>query len=124
VTTGPTPRLERVVLLEEEAVVRGRTRTVVFRVRVNDGWMRASRHETARREQLSRGPGIVFRTRIELSLPPGAVVERTDTEQLPDAGSALDHLVSGRRGPRTRVTRTRLTVEQGGELRPEPRTTK
>ena len=123
-TTGGGPRLERVVLVEEEVVVRGRTSTVAFRVRVNDGWVRAARHETARAEQLSRGPGIVYRTRIELSLPPGAVVERTDTAQLPDSGSALDHLVSGRKGPRTRVTRTRLVVQPGGELRADPPATK
>jgi hypothetical protein len=124
VTTDDPPRLERIVLVEEEVVVRGRTSTVVFRVRVNDGWVRASRHATARAEQLSRGPGIVFRTRIELSLPSGAVVERTHTEQLPDAGSALDHLMSGRKGTRARVTRTRLTVLPGGELRADPQATK
>jgi hypothetical protein len=124
VTTGGAPRLERIVLVEEEVVVRGRTSNVVFRVRVNDGWVRASRHETARAEQLSRGPGVVYRTRIELSLPAGAILERAATEQLPDTGSALEHLVSGRKGPRTRVTRTRLTVLPGGELRTDQRSTK
>jgi hypothetical protein len=113
-----------VVLLEEEVVVRGRTRRVTFRVQVNDGWVTASRHETARAEPLSRGPGIVFRTRVELSLPAGTQVERSVSDQLPRTRSALEHLVADRRGPDRRVTRTRLTVQPGGELREAPQTTK
>jgi hypothetical protein len=117
VTTGDGPRTERVVLVEEEVVVRGRTRRVSFRVRVNDGWVPAKRHETARSEPLSRGPGIVFRIRVELSLPLGTLIERTDAEAHPEHKSALDHLVSARRGTRGRVTRTRLVVQRGGELK-------
>jgi hypothetical protein len=124
VTTDEPPRAERVVLVEEEVVLRGRTRRVSFRVRVNDGWVPAKRHETARSEPLSRGPGIVFRIRIELSLPAGSVVERTDVEQLPESKSALDHLVSARKGTRGRTTRTRLVVRRGGELDPEPPATR
>jgi hypothetical protein len=124
VTTPGAPRLERVVLVEEEAVVRGRTRTVVFRVRVNDGWVRASRHETAVCEQLSRGPGVVFRTRIGLSLLVGTLVERTISEHVAATRSALDHLMSARKGTERRVLRARLTVQRGGELRDESEGTK
>lgn len=123
-TTGSAPRRERVVLVEEEVVVRGRTRKVSYRVRVNDGWVTAKRHETATVEPLSRGAGIVFRLRIELSLSAGTLVERTDAEQLPESRDALEHLVSGRKGLKSRVTRTRLVVEPGGELRPAPEATK
>jgi hypothetical protein len=66
VTTGDAARAERIALVEEEVVVRGRTRRVSFRVRVNDGWVPARRHATALAEQLSRGPGTVFRTRTTL----------------------------------------------------------
>jgi hypothetical protein len=121
VTTGDAPRNERVVLFEEEVVVRGRARRVSYRVRVNDGWLPAKRHETARSEALSRAPGVVFRIRIELSLPVGTVIERTDAEPLPERKSALDHLVSDRKAARGRVTRTRLIVQRGGELQPEPK---
>lgn len=119
-TPGSAPPRERVVLVEEEVVVRGRTSKVAFRVKVNDGWVPARRHETAVAEPLSRGPGVVFRTRIELALVAGTQVERTDAEQIPEARSALDHLVSGARGAKSRVTRTRLVVRPGGELGPEP----
>lgn len=118
--TGGSPPRERVVLIEEEAVVRGRPRRVSYRVRVNDGWVPARRHESAVAEPLSRGPGVVFRTRIELSLPVGALVERTEMEQIPEAKSALDHLLADRKRPRGRTTRTRLRVGPRGELRPEP----
>jgi hypothetical protein len=124
VTTGGAPRLERVVLVEEEVVVRGRTRRVTFRVQVNDGWVPASRHETARPEQLSRGPGVVFRTRVELSLLTGTLVERSSSDQLLQTRNALDHLVADRKGPQRRVTRTRLAVQPGGELREFPPATK
>jgi hypothetical protein len=124
VTDESAPLRERVVLLEEEVVTGGRTRRVSFRVRVNDGWVPAKRHETAVTELLSRGPGVVFRVRIELSLPAGTVVERSDAAQLPESRGALEHLVSARKGTRGRVTRTRLLVHPGGELRPEPRGTK
>jgi hypothetical protein len=124
VTTGDAARAERIALVEEEVVVRGRTRRVSFRVRVNDGWVPARRHATALAEQLSRGPGTVFRTRITLLLPPGTLVERTDAEQLPESRSALEHLVAARKGTRGRTTRTRLVVQRGGELHPEPQATK
>jgi hypothetical protein len=120
VTTGDAPRRERVVLLEEELVVRGRTRRVSFRVRVNDGWLPVKRHESARSEPLSRGPGVVFRIRIELSLPVGTVIERTVAEPLPEHRNALEHLVSARKGARGRITRTLLVVQRGGELDPDP----
>jgi hypothetical protein len=124
VTTGDAPRGERVVLLEEELVVRGRTRRVSFRVRVNDGWLPARRHETARSEPLSRAPGVVFQIRIELLLPAGTLIERTVAEPLPEQRSALDHLVSARKGARGRITRTHLVVQRGGELHPDPRSAK
>ena len=123
-TDESAPRRERVVLFEEEVVVGGRTRRVSYRVRVNDGWVPAKRHETAVAELLSRGPGVVFRSRIELSLAAGTLVERSDTEQLPESRGALEHLVSARKGTRGRVRRTRLVVQSGGELRPEPQGTK
>jgi hypothetical protein len=119
VTAEEAPR-ERVVLLEEESVVRGRTRRVSYRVQVNDGWVPARRHATAIAEPLSRGPGVVFRIRIELSLPAGTLVERTVAEELPESKNALDHLVADRKTLRGRTSRTRLVVRRGGELENAP----
>jgi hypothetical protein len=120
--TSEDARCERVVVVEEEAVVRGRTRRVSYRVQVNDGWLPARRHASAAMEPLSRGPGIVFRIRIELSLPGGTLVERSVTEQLPESKSALDHLVANRKTLHGRTSRTLLVVQPGGELRPAPGT--
>jgi hypothetical protein len=118
--TTEEARRERVVLLEEESVVRGRTRRVSYRVQVNDGWVPARRHATATAEPLSRGPGVVFRIRIELSLPAGTLVERTVAEELPESKNALDHLVADRKTLRGRTSRTRLVVRRGGELESAP----
>ncbi len=116
---APGP-LEVVVLTEEEVVLRGGVATTSWLVPYNDATVRAQRHPSARPEQLDRGPGIVWRTRITLELPREAWVTRVDRRPDTRARSALEHLTLGSRGAQLRETRTRFKIGAGGELHPEP----
>jgi len=115
---GPDAPRERVTLEEEEAVVRGRSSTVTYRVQLNDGWVRAGSHPTARVEPLDRAPGVVYRLRIELALERGTLVERVETGPADSAKSTVDHLLSPS-GSAGAVVRRRFTVAAGGTLVPE-----
>jgi len=110
---------EVVVLTEEEVVLRGGSGTTTWLVPHNDGTLRPQRHPTARVELLDRGAGIVWRTRIELTLPRGSVVTRIHTRPSDDRRSALAHLTSGATGSAKKTTRTRFRVGIGGKLEEE-----
>lgn len=108
---------ERVTLEEEETVVRGRPSTVTYRVQLNDGWVRARSHPTARVEPLDRAPGVVYRLRIELELEQGTLVERVEVGRAAKPKSTVAHLLSS--GSGGAVVRRRFAVAAGGALRPE-----
>jgi hypothetical protein len=114
----PSEPLERVVLTEEETVTRGRRSVVSYRVRLNDGWVRARSHPTARAEPLDRGPGVVYRTRIELDLPRGTLIERAETAPARGSKSTVDHLFSGSRSAGAPARTARFVVGRGGSLEP------
>lgn len=106
-------------LEEEETVVRGRPSTVTYRVQLNDGWVRARSHPTARVEPLDRASGVVYRLRIELELEQGTLVERVEAGRAGMPKSTVDHLLSPGRGSGGAVVRRRFVVAAGGTLVPE-----
>ena len=112
--------LEVVVLTEEEVVQRGGASTTTWLVPYHDGTLRPQRHPGARAEQLERGTGVVWRTRIELSLPRGALLTRVHSRPSERRRSALEHLTSGSSGTAQSTTRTRFRVGPGGKLVEEP----
>jgi hypothetical protein len=112
--------LETVVLVEEESIVLGAKIVVSWHVPHHDGTLRAPRHPSARTEPLERPPGVVFRTRITLALPRGALVTRVEDRPSTRTRSTLEHLTGGNRGPLRRVTRRRYRVGRGGGLEEAP----
>ena len=118
-TAEPGP-LEVVVLTEEEVVLRGGASTTTWLVPYHDGTLRPQRHPTAHAEQLERGTGVVWRTRIELRLPRGALLTRVHSRPSERRRSALEHLTSGASGTARNTTRTRFRVGPGGALLEEP----
>jgi hypothetical protein len=114
-------RVVRVTLLEEEHVS-GRGSTIVtWLVRKNDGWVRAAGVAGARVERLERGSGVVWRTRIELELPSGTRLLRTENRPDARAASTLSHLTGAGRGAKTRTSRVAYRVGRDGAVeREEP----
>jgi hypothetical protein len=110
---------EVVVLTEEEVVLRGGSGTTTWLVPHNDGTLRPQRHPSARMEQLERRAGVVWRTRIELTLPRGSVLTRIHRRPSNERRSALAHLTSGATGSAQKTTRTRFRVGVGGKLEEE-----
>lgn len=108
--------LEVVVLTEEEVVLRGGSGTTTWLVPYHDGTLRPQRHPRAKVEQLQRGPGVVWRTRIELTLPRGSELTRVHSRPSEERRSALAHLTSGAKGSTQKTTRTRFRVGVGGKL--------
>lgn len=108
--------LEVVVLTEEEVVLRGGSGTTTWLVPYHDGTLRPQRHPHAQIEQLERGAGVVWRTRIELPLPRGSVLTRVHSRPSDERRSALAHLTSGASGRAHKMTRTRFRVGAGGKL--------
>jgi len=118
--TEPLGPLETVVLIEEEVVMRGGAATIAWLVPQQDGFVRPQRHPSARVEQLERGTGVVWRTRITLELARGAELTRTVVRPLERRRSALEHLTGGARGPGRTTTRTRFRVGPRGALLEAP----
>lgn len=118
--SGDSPAaLERVALIEEEFVAARGSARVVWLVKKNDGWVRAGSYPGAASERLSAGPGMVWRTRVELTLPRGTHVVRVETRPEPRPTSTVEHLVGGAPGRKREVTRRRLRrVVAGGQLEP------
>jgi hypothetical protein len=110
---------ERVSLIEEEFVAARGSARVVWLVKKNDGWVRAGSAPGAVSERLSSGPGIVWRTRVELSLPRGTHVVRVETRPEPRPTSTMEHLTGGAPGRKREITRRQLRrVAAGGVLEP------
>ena len=116
--TAPEPR-ERVELVNEEFVGERGSVKVVWLVKHNDGFVPASESPGARSERLDAGPRVVWRSRVELELPRGAVVVRVETRPGAARGSTLAHLTGGAKASRPRVVRTRFSVGARGKLVPE-----
>ena len=111
--------IERVALIDEEFVAARGSARVVWLVKKNDGWVRASSVPGASSERLSAGPGIVWRTRVELQLPRGTHVVRLETRPEPRPTSTMEHLTGGAPGRKREVTRRQLRrVVAGGLLEP------
>ncbi|HEX5099973.1 MAG TPA: hypothetical protein VFV94_10755 [Polyangiaceae bacterium] len=113
--SAPAPS-EVVVVTEEEVVLRGGAGTTTWLVPHHDGTVRPLRHPSATSEQLQRGAGVVWRTRITLRLERGAVLTRVHSRPSERRRSALEHLTSGASAPHRSTTRTRFRVAAGGEL--------
>jgi hypothetical protein len=113
--SAPAPT-ETVVITEEEVVLRGGAGTTTWLVPYHDGTVRPQRHPSANAEQLERGSGVVWRTRITLMLERGAVLTRVHTRPSERRRSALEHLTSGASAPQRATTRTRFRVAARGEL--------
>jgi hypothetical protein len=115
VTSPPAPGpLETVALLEEEVVLAGGAGVVNWLVRYNDGWVRAGRHPTASSEKLDRGSGVVWRTRITLTLVRGTPLQRLEVRPDTRPKTALEHLERGSRGAlRAKKVRHFLVGERG-----------
>jgi hypothetical protein len=113
--SAPGP-IETVVVIEEEVVLRGGAGTTTWLVPHHDGTVRPQRHPSANIEQLERGTGVVWRTRITLKLERGAELTRVHTRPSGLRRSALEHLTSGASAPQRATTRTRYRVGARGEL--------
>jgi len=116
VTEKSTAPSEVVVVIEEEVVLRGGPGTTTWLVPHHDGTVRPQRHPSAQAEQLARGAGIVWRTRITLTLERGAVLTRVHSRPSTRQRSALEHLTSGATASPRATRRTRFRVAAGGEL--------
>jgi len=113
------PPLERVSLIDEEFVAARGSARVVWMVKKNDGWVRASTWPGAESERLSSGPGIVWRTRVDLALPRGTLVVRSETRPDERPSSTVEHLTGGEPGRKRQRTRHQLRrVVAGGKLEP------
>jgi hypothetical protein len=115
---------ELVVLVDEEFVGDRGSVKVVWLVEHNDGWVRASTREGAKSQRLDTGPGVVWRSRIELVLVRGAKVERVETRPNARRGTTLDHLTGGGKAKRPGVVRSRFVVGSGGRLTPHTASTR
>jgi hypothetical protein len=118
--TAPRPR-ELVVLVDEEFVGERGNVKVVWLVAHNDGFIPARQSVGARNERLDAGPGVVWRSRIEIELARGAPVVRVETRPGARRGSTLEHLTGGAKSGRSRTVRKRFVVGPRGELTPEAR---
>jgi hypothetical protein len=116
--TPPAPR-ERVVLVNEEFVGERGSVKVTWLVAHNDGFVAAADSPGASSERLDAGPGVVWRTRIELELARGTSLIRVETRPGAQRGSTLAHLTGGARSERARVVRRGFVVGARGELIPE-----
>ena len=96
----------------------GGTSTVNWLVRLNDGWVRAQSHPSARSERLERGSGIVWRTRVNLELPRGTALRRLERRPASNTKSALEHLTGGARGAKRRTLERSYFVAAGGAVVP------
>lgn len=122
----PAPRV-RVVLIDEELVAERGNKRIVWLVAQNDGFVAAALSAGARSERFDAGPGVVWRSRIELELERGSTVIRVETRPSAARGSTLAHLTGSAKQKRPRLVRTRFVVGPRGELIPEnhkTRTTK
>lgn len=120
-------RRELVVLVDEELVAERGSVKIVWLVQQNDGFVPASQSLGARSKRLDTGPGVVWRSRIEVELERGAAVMRVETRPSASRGSTLEHLTGNPKQRRPRVVRTRFVVGPRGELSRESekkRTTK
>ena len=115
--SGPPPK-ERVELYEEEHVVPRGFATAHWLVRDGDVWTPAVRIAGAQVEDITGGPGVVWRRRIQLALSRGAELECVRSAPLTVGKSPLAYLESKPFSSR-RVTRKRFRVGRGGELVPE-----
>ena len=113
----PHPR-ELVVLIDEELVGERGNVKIVWLVQHNDGFVPASQSEGARSERLDAGPGVVWRSRIELELERGSSVVRIESRPGSTRGTTLEHLTGRAKPKRPRVIRTRFVVEPRGRLAP------
>ena len=118
--TASGPR-EIVFLVDEEFVGERGSVKVVWLVEHNDGWIAAATSVGARSERLQAGPGVVWRSRVELELARGSHVMRVETRPNARRGTTLDHLTGGAKSPRPRVKRSRFAVGPRGVLTPDAR---
>jgi hypothetical protein len=99
-------------LFEEEFVVARGTAEVHWFVRENDAWTHCASYPSARSERLDAPAGTVYRTRVELDLPPETRLMRVESRPArPAHKSAVEHLLQ----PHTNVPRnTRRSYYQVG----------
>jgi hypothetical protein len=115
---------ERVVLFDEELIGERGSVKIVWLVEHNDGFVPASQSAGARSERLDAGPGVVWRSRVEVELEQGAAVVRVETRPSAQRGSTLEHLTGRAKSRRPRVVRARFVVGPRGELFSESRKTR
>jgi hypothetical protein len=116
--SGPTPP-ELVVLIDEELVGERGNVKITWLVEHNDGFVPASQSPGARSERLDAGPGVVWRSRVEVALERGTSVVRVETRPNATRGTTLEHLTGSAKTKRPRVVRTRYVVEPRGRLSPQ-----
>lgn len=114
---SPPDASELVELVESEVVTGRGRRVTTFLVRLNDAWVPAREHPSARVEPIEAGPGTVWERRIELQLARGARLVRVVSEPLPEPRhDPLDYLTGAARKARRRTVRTELSVGARGRL--------
>ena len=87
-------RLIAIELFEEEFVVARGTGEVHWFVRQNDAWIHCAKVPGARCERLDAPAGSVYRTRVELELPPKTRLMRVESRPgRPPTKSAVEHLL-------------------------------
>jgi hypothetical protein len=107
---------ELVVLVDEEFVGERGNVKVTWLIAHNDGFVPAAQSPGARSTRLDAGPGVVWRSRIEIELARGDVVVRVESRPRVVRGSTLEHLTGSAKSKRARVVRTRFVVGPRGTL--------
>ncbi len=110
---------ELVVLIDEELVGERGSVKITWLVEHNDGLVPAAQSPGARSERLDAGPGVVWRSRVEVELELGAAVVRVETRPRAARGTTLEHLTGRAKAKRPGVVRTRYVVERRGRLAPQ-----
>jgi len=108
---------QRVELYQAETVVEHGTREVTWFVRRSDAWVNVSAFPEAVVERQRAGPGTVWESRVELSLPAGTRLMRVESMPAPpQRRDAFDYLAREARGPKRRVDRSYFRVGARGKL--------
>lgn len=108
-------------MFDSEVIVgRGRRKTHHL-VRLEDAWVVVSEHPSARSERIDAGPGTVWESRVELSLPRGTRMVRVVSQPLEEPPrDPLAYLTRPSSTPKRRTIRTELVVGVRGTLEEVP----
>jgi hypothetical protein len=110
-----------VALQSFETVMRGGVRRVTWLLSTDEDWTLVSEQPNARVTNLDRGPGVVWRREVIVTLPVGARLMRV--ESMPERAAPRDplaYLLGSPGGPGRKTRRNEFVVAPGGVLERVP----